>query len=1000
MILPKDIARFCKMIKRYFISIILFLLSGTVAFTAIQPCGFAQVGTDFGQLSNIKEKEEVGTSALGTLSLGVEDQKYYRFLKHEEKQRLTEGLRLEKKLEIFEGLSDEDRLTLLKSLTHNEMINLFKNLSATTKREVFESLTDDEKSNFFRILDDDEKCDLFELLDDEDKISFFNTLDDNRKDSLFELLDDKEKIIILSNLNDLKKVRLINKLPEEERIRWFTEYPELKEIDILAEAPSEKPEAIEEEVPPLSDIEKILSGEFPTDIKRTLRQFGYDFFQKGPSAFIPETVVPVGPDYIIGPDDRFTINLWGKAEETYLGTVSRDGTITLPRLGTVDVGGLTFSELKSFLLQKFKEYYTDFEMSITMDALRTIEVFIIGELDTPGTYSLNALSTGVSALFASGGPNKSGSLRNIKVLDSEDVVKTIDLYEFFIKGAKANDVRLQQGYTVFIPVIGPIIGIAGQVKRPAIYEMKGEQTIGEIIELAGGVLPTGHLQHVVVERIIAHERRIIKSFNLDPSYEKSSLNLETPVQDGDVIKVYPVYKRMEQVVYLEGHVKYPREYEWKQGMRLSDIISSFDCLRPEPYLPQAEIIRLMPPDLHPEIIEFDLGALLEGNKEQNLTLQDQDRIKVYGIWEKSDIPEVTISGALRNPGTYRLYKGMTIRDLIFQAGNVTDRAYMDNAELTRIVQGSAGTDTIKLTFSPQRALEGDIGDNIVLQKDDYVQIREKPKYAQALARRMFLEGEFMFPGTYSFSEGERLSSVIERAGGLTEEAYPSGAVFLRDSVKEIQRERRREYISKLEEDILTLSTYSAETALDASQAALLQQTLSAKKELVQKLKASEPTGRMVIKISDIVLMPSSDYDVALKPGDRLIVGKKPDSVNVMGEVYNPNALLVEKGRDVRYYLSLVGGPTDTADKKQLYIVKADGTVISKKQEKFGLFNWDMLKNRWTWGSFNSIELDPGDTIIVPKKIEKIGWLKYTKDVTGILYEIAVAAGVLHEIFTD
>jgi protein involved in polysaccharide export with SLBB domain len=181
---------------------------------------------------------------------------------------------------------------------------------------------------------------------------------------------------------------------------------------------------------------------------------------------------------------------------------------------------------------------------------------------------------------------------------------------------------------------------------------------------------------------------------------------------------------------------------------------------------------------------------------------------------------------------------------------------------------------------------------------------------------------------------------------------------------------------------------------------MIQQVLSSKKELIEKLKTAEPTGRMVIKISDIMLMPSSDYDVELRPGDRLIMGKRPDSVNVMGEVYNPNALLLEKGKDVSYYLSLVGGPTDSADKKQLYIVKADGTVTSKRQEKFGLFNWDSQESRWRIGSFNSIKLDPGDTIIVPKKIEKIGWLKYAKDLTGIIYEIAVSAGVLHEIFVD
>ena len=987
--------------SKYFISIIMFLLFSAALLPNIRPYVFAQEGIDFTQLSAEKKKEMFETSTLGTRSLRSEDQKYYRFLTNTEKQRLTEGLSPEQKLKIFQGLSDEDRLTLFKSLTYTEKTSLFKVLSDTDKKKVFNSFTDEEKGLFFKILDDKEKGNLFGIFSDAEKIDYFNTLDIQEKVKLFLILDEKDKDAILNSYNSFEMIRLINNFPEEEeeeRIRLFIKYPELKEISTFVElAPTEK---IEIEGPPLSDIEKTLSGQFPTDIDRILRQFGYDFFKKGPASFVPETIVPVGPDYIIGPDDKFIIYLWGGVEESYPVTVSRDGSITLPRVGTLDITGLSFSELKDFLLHKFKEFYPDFEMSITMEALRTMEVFLIGELENPGTYSLSPLSSVISALFVSGGPSKNGSLRDISVFDKGELVKAIDLYEFFIKGTKGNDIRLQQGYTIFVPVIGPVVGIAGQVKRPAIYEMKGEQTIGEVIELAGGVMPTGHLQNVVVERIIGHERRVINSFNLDPSYQGSDINLKTPVKDGDVIKIYPIYERMEQVVYLEGHVKYPREYELRPGMRLADIIPSYDSLLPEPYLPQAEIIRLIPPDLHPEIMEFNLGSLLAGDDNQNLVLQDQDRIKIYGLWEKSDMPQVSITGSLRNPGEYRLYKGMTIKDLIFLAGNLTNTAYMDHAELTRIIQSPTGTDTIKLIFSPQRALEGDPQDNIVLQEDDHVQIREIPKYAQAIERKMILEGEFMFPGIYSFSEGERLSSVISRAGGLTKEAYPASAVFLRNSVKEIQKERQREYISRLEEDILTLSTASAQTSLDPSQAAMIQQALNSQKDLIAKLKASEPTGRMVIKISDIMLMPSSDYDMELKPGDRLIIGKRPDSVNVMGEVYNPNALLLEKGKDVSYYLSLVGGLTDRADKKQIYIIKADGTVNSKRQEKLGLFSWDSQKKRWRFGSFNSIELDPGDTIIVPKKIERIGWLKYTKDVTGILYEIAIAAGVLHEIFVD
>lgn len=936
--------------------LLLFLISISIPIPYI----FAQEES-FKKLSTEEIKESLKSSAAGKLSIGPEAQKYYRFLSDSQKQTLIEGLSSEDKVRVFERLSDSDRRSLFRILSNSEKRNLFKSLSDFDKRKVFNVLTDADKKN------------------------------------LFSLMDDADKTVILSTLDHSEKIRLINSLPEKERGNWLKEYPELDVISPVKGVPSEKPfeGVMEDEGPPLSNIEKILSGQFPTDISLQLRQFGYDYFDKDILSFVPESLIPVGPDYIIGPDDKFNINLWGRAEASYYVTVSRDGRITLPRLGTLNVGGLTLSELKRFLLHKFKEYYPDFEMSITMGVLRTCEVFIIGESESPGTYSLNALSTVISALFASGGPTKRGSLRNINVFNNGELIKTIDLYEFFIKGTKGNDIRLQQGYTIFIPVLGPVVGIAGLVKRPAIYEMKGTQTIGEIIDLAGGVLPTGHLQNVVVERVIGHQRRVINSFNLDPSYEKVSANLKTVLQDGDVIKIYPVHKRLQKVVYLGGHVKYPREYELKLGMRLLDIIPSYDSLLPEPYLPQAEITRLMPPDFHPEIVEFNLGSLLAGNDEHNLLLKDQDRVKIYGVWEKMELPEVSIKGSVRNPGIYRLYRGMTIKDLIFQAGNLTRKASKEKADLTRIVRIGTSTDIVKMSFSPQGAIEGIPEDNMVLQGDDQVHIREIPKYSRVLERRVFLEGEFLFPGEYTFSEGERLLSVIERAGGLTEEAYPFGALFYRESVKEIQKARQIEYISKLEQDILTITALSAETALDASQASILQQTLASKKELIEKLKAAEPTGRMVLSLPEILLMPSSGSNLELRPGDRLIVTKRPDSVNALGEVYNPTALLFNEGKNVGYYLNQVGGATDNADKKQIYIVKANGSVISKRQGKlFGMVTWDNSAHRWTMGAFDSIVLDPGDSIVVPKKIIKLGWLRLTKDISQILYQLAITTGVL------
>ncbi|MBN1847178.1 MAG: SLBB domain-containing protein [Deltaproteobacteria bacterium] len=905
--------------------------------------------------------DKLKTNLLGGAGSSVEVQKYYRFLSDTQKRELLESLSSEEKVRIFENLSEFDRQNLFKILSNTEKRNLFKGLSDIDKRKIFNSLNDSDQRN------------------------------------LFAILDDVDKKMILSNLSDQEKSRLINSLSEDEQAKWVEEYPDLEVSTTTQETPSNGfSQTSMEEDPSVSNIERLLSGQFPSDISRELRQFGYDYFSRTSASYFPETIIPVGPGYIIGPEDTFTIHLWGRTEETYNVTVRRDGSITIPRLGTLSVNGLTFSDLKTYLFNRFNEYYPDFQMSITMGALRTVEVFVIGELDHPGTYSLSSLSTAISAIFASGGPNKNGTLRDIRVFQDGKLIKSIDLYEFFIKGTKESDVFLKQGSTIFIPIIGPVVGIAGCVKRPAIYEMKGTQSIGEIIELAGGVLPIGHLQNVVIERVMGNQTRVVNSFNLDPSNDQANDFLNMPLQDGDVIKIYPVYKRINKVVYLEGHVKYPREYELKEGMRLMDIIPSYDSLLPEPFLPQAEITRLIPPDLHPEVIEFNLGALLEGDRDQNLLLQDQDRVTIYSAWEKREIPEITIKGSVRNPGIYRLFKGMTVKDLLFQAGNLTQNAYLEKADLTRIVPGKEGADLIKLEFSPKNALAGLPTDNLELQRNDLIHIREIPKYGQSLNRKVILEGEFFFPGEYAFSEGERLLSVVQRAGGLTREAYPYGAVFLRESVKEIQKERLLEYISKLEQEILTVSALSAETALDASQASIVQQTLSSKQELIKKLKEAEPTGRMVININEILIDPSSDSNLELRPGDYLIVNKRPDFVNILGEVYNPTSLLVEKEKRVGYYLGLVGGITDNADKNQIYIVKANGSVISKKQEGFlGLASWDDEEHRWDFGGFNSIKLDPGDTIIVPRKIVRFAWLRLTQNISEVLYQIAITAGVLH-----
>jgi len=844
------------------------------------------------------------------------------------------------------------------------------------------------------------KTERFLRLSPQEKIAQFQKLPGKEQAALYNKLSDTEKEKLLAAVGPAGRKSLFRYLPQKERRKWISTYPELGGAETgkggrVSPAASKKTAPLKRIPTAPSRIENILSGRFPTTISRELKQFGYDFFKKGVSTFAPVTNVPVGPDYAIGPGDQFTIHLWGKVENAYEVSVTRDGTIVLPRLGSLDVNGLTYAELKKFLYHKFKQYYPDFQLSITMGRLRTIRIFLVGEAKKPGTYAVSSLSTVISALSATGGPDKNGSLRNIKLFRAGRQVVSLDLYDFFIRGLKNKDVRLQPGDTIFIPVLGPVVGVAGNVRRPAIYELKGHESIGDIIALAGGVLPTGYLQNVQIERVVGHQRRVVVSFSLNPQKEEGRKNLGIPLHDGDVVKIYPVYKGLRQVVYLEGHVKYPREYELKPGMRIRDIIPSYDALLPETYLPQAEIIRLVQPDLRPETIVFNLGAMLTGEGSQNLALQDQDHIRVFSIKEKEELPTVTIRGAVQKPGTYRLLDNMRIKDLIFQAGNLKNSASMKKASLSRLVKGKKGANVTKIDFSPQRAMAGLSPDNMVLEPDDTVYIRQIPLYRDALRRKVYLVGEFRFPGEYTYSAGEHLRSVIERAGGLTETAYPFGALFYRESAKGVQKERLNEYINKLEEDILTLSAQSTETTVDKDQAAILQQTLSAKKQLLAKLKQAQPTGRMVIDLPKVLASASSNFNFELRPGDRLVVPKRPEHVNVLGEVYNPTALLAEKGKTVGDYLQLVGGPTEDAEKGQIYVVKANGEVLSKAQEGFfGMATWDSRNHRWTMGGFDSLKLDPGDTIIVPRKVEKYPWLRLTKDITQILYQIAVTAGVI------
>jgi protein involved in polysaccharide export with SLBB domain len=647
---------------------------------------------------------------------------------------------------------------------------------------------------------------------------------------------------------------------------------------------------------PLSTFEAYVKHKGFPAVSTDIEQFGYELFKQPPSTFAPVDIVPVGPDYLLGPGDELKISLWGKVNTEYLVAIDREGNINIPQVGILHLAGLTFSEAKSFLEKEFSRYYkpSQVKMNVSMGRLRTIRVFVVGKAQRPGSYTLSSLSTLVNALFAAGGPSKIGTMRDIKVKRNGKTIVNFDLYDFLLKGDKTRDIRLMPEDVVFIPTVGPLVGIAGNVRYPAIYEFKTESNLKELIDMAGGLNEIAFKGRVQIERIIDNDRQVVSEADLEEIEAK-----DIKIQPGDLIRIFPV-------------------------------------------------------------------------------VQDKRFVRV--------------SGPVHRAGEYGITPGMTVRDLVSLAGGLRYYAYTEEAELTRVTPTPEGPKTEKLIISLKKALEGEPGDDIPLKEDDYLTVKTVPEWE--LYRKVSIKGEVRFPGTYTIMKGETLSYLIERAGGFTDKAYLKGAVFTRESVKKLQQRQLDEAISRLEEQLLTQSAQTIEASLTPEEAKQHEAAIGQRRLRLAKMRAAKAEGRISIKLDTLDMFKGSPFDIEMEEGDILTIPEKPVHVQVIGSVYNENAFVYYHEAGVSQYLKKAGGTTKDADEKEMYILKVDGTAISKR-EYGGFFGmrWDSEDNRWI-GGFMTSRLDPGDTIVVPVKIEKIDWLREAKDITQILYQIAVTAGVL------
>ncbi|NNF51527.1 MAG: hypothetical protein HKN59_03720 [Gammaproteobacteria bacterium] len=789
-----------------------------------------------------------------------------------------------------------------------------------------------------------------------------------------------------------EQLRMLQQLSPEQREAALELLMDEK-LTLSQDEPVESPETIKprnvKEEPDAGDEESADGDESEQASSEVmLRPFGYDLFAGEPTTFAPATDIPVPVDYIIGPGDTVQVQLFGKDNADYSLVVSRDGLLNFPELGPISVVGLRFQQMKDDLERRIAEQMIGVKASISMGRLRSIRVFVLGDAYRPGSYTVSALSTMTNALFVSGGINDIGSLRKVQLKREGRVVGRLDLYDLLLNGDTRGDVRLQPGDVIFIPPVGVRVGVSGEVRRPALYELRNEKTVAEVLQIAGGMLPTADPGAASIERINEQRERTVIGLDLS---KQSGRNAR--VRPDDLIRVVPVLEKVESAVYLSGHVYREGDYQWRPGMRLSQLIPTTEALLPRADLHYVMIRRELSPDRRIKVISADLlAALAAKGSAADPVLQSRDQVFVFDLSDQRQATiepildelrsqssaaeqtrEVGAGGRVKVPGRYPLESNMRVSDLVRAAGGLQESAYTMEAELTRF-EVIAGTSRVTehRFIDLDAILQGDVDADFSLKPYDFLTIKEVPQWRERQVAGIV--GEVNFPGQYTLSEGETLRSVLLRAGGLTDIAFPEGAIFVRENVKERERARLEELASRLEGDLTAAALQGAQSSGSPE----IAEALALGQNLVNQLKATEPTGRLVIDLR-AVLSGAIDADIELHDGDQLFIPRTTQEVTVVGEVQSPTSHLFERGLRRNDYIGRSGGYTLQADKRRTYVVRANGSVVT--DDKGSLW----FKKKGASG------MRPGDTIVVPLDADRVKAITKWANVSQILYQLGLAA---------
>ncbi|WP_417513654.1 SLBB domain-containing protein [Marinobacter sp.] len=751
-----------------------------------------------------------------------------------------------------------------------------------------------------------------------------------------------------------------------------------------------------------------------------LKPFGYELFEGKPSTFAPVTEIPVPANYTMGPGDELKVQLWGNDNRQLSLVVSRDGTIEMPERGPVNVAGMSFQQVREEISRLVAEQYIGVKAAVSLGELRSMRVFVLGEARTPGSFSVSSLSTITNALYVSGGIRHTGSLRNVQLKRNGKVVSTLDLYDLLLKGDTSGDVRLQPGDAVFIPAVGPRVGIDGEVYRPALYEINSSTTLDDLVDLAGGLTSQAYPQITRIERTNDDFLRVIAEADLTNNKGKRA-----KVKAGDRVSVASIADVTGQYVEITGAATREGKFAWVPGMRVSSVIRNLDAdLLPIADTNFAALVRTNSESQNISVLSLELkNALANPGGEEDLVLQEKDQILVFSDEGKGNFKQsfreqatarnssemaqksadgqkdpqrfrrdilfspvvrrlkaqatplapqqtITISGPVRYPGEYPLPATGKVKDAIVMAGGLTDSALMLDAELARRNLNVDGVEQTQLrTVSLVEAMNDQ--SDIQLQSRDRLMVKSIPLFGAT--RTIKLEGEVVYPGEYTFSDGETLVDVLKRAGGLTSNAFPRGAVFTRKKLRELEAQRLQEAEKRLQGDLLGVQLEGDNFGGQSAQR--VEQVQS----LLDDVQTSRPVGRMVIDLAS-VMEDSSYQSIRLQDGDALTVPTIPQAVSVFGEVQFPTSHLHSAGLTVDDYLGRSGGPTRQADESRVYVVKADGSV--------------MLPEKSAWFGGRSQQLQPGDTVIMPIDVDRLNQLELWTNVSQIVYQMALGAAAV------